>query len=81
MDDELWDAIMDGFTPRQLQKEAARAINTMPADNNSIHKFNAVARHDSRLWYKAVIRHYIEEHGDFPSEVGPGVDIKLIMDN
>ena len=40
MDDELWDAIMDGFTPRELQKEAARAISTMPADNDSIHKFN-----------------------------------------
>jgi hypothetical protein len=81
MDDELWDAIMDGFTPRQLQKEAARAICTMPADNDSKHKFNAVARHNSNLWYKAVIKYYINEHGDFPSEVGPGKDIKLILDD
>ena len=81
MDDELWDAIMDGFTPRQLQKEAARAICTMPADNDSIHKFNAVARHNSNLWYKAVVKYYINEHGDFPSEIGPGMDVKLIVDD
>ena len=81
MDDELWDAIMDGFTPRQLQKEAARAICTMPADNDSIYKFNAVARHNSQLWYKAVIKYYCNEHGGFPSEMGPGLDVKLILND
>jgi hypothetical protein len=63
-----------------LQKEAARAINTMQADNNSIHKFNSKAHHNSQLWYRAVIQYYIEEHGGLPSEIGPGVDIKLILD-
>lgn len=81
MDEELWDAILDGLTLRELQKEAARAISTMPADNNSIHKFNAVARHNSQLWYRAVVKYYITEHGDFPSQVGPGKDVKLILDD
>ena len=81
MDRELWDAILDGFTLRELQKEAAKAISTMPADNNSIHKFNKVAHHNSQLWYRAVIIHYCEEHGGFPSEIGPGKDVKLIMED
>lgn len=81
MDDALWDVILDELELRDLQKEAARAISTMPADNNSIHKFNKVAHHNSQLWYRAVIRHYIEEHGGMPSEIGPGVDVKLVMDD
>jgi len=65
---------------RELQKEAARALATMPADNNSIHKFNKEAYHNSHLWYKAVIKHYVFEHGGMPSEVGPGVEVKLVME-
>lgn len=80
MDQELWDAILDALTTRELQLEAARAISTMPADNNSIHKFNKEAHHNSHLWYRAVIQYYIEEHGGMPSEVGPGVEIKLVME-
>tara|TARA_B100000809_G_C15094830_1_gene514603 strand:- start:1089 stop:1334 length:246 start_codon:yes stop_codon:yes gene_type:complete len=80
MDQELWNAILDGLSVRELQKEAARAISTMPADNNSIYKFNKVAHHNSHLWYKAVIQFYIEEHGDLPSLIGPGVDIKFVID-
>jgi|TARA_R110002074_G_scaffold25541_5_gene75697 hypothetical protein len=80
MDEELWNAILDGLTVRELQKEAARAISTMPADNNSIYKFNKVAYHNSHLWYKAVIQFYIQEHGDLPSLTGPGVDIKFVID-
>ena len=81
MDDELWDAILDGLTPRELQKEAARAISTMPADNNSIHKFNKEAYHNSHLWYKAVIKFYCYEHGGMPSEMGPGVDVRFVLDD
>ena len=80
MDEELWNAILDGLSVRELQKEAARAISTMPADNNSIYKFNKVAYHNSHLWYKAVIQFYIEEHGDLPSLTGPGVDIEFVID-
>lgn len=81
MDEELWDAIFDGLSLRELQKETARAISTMPADNDSIHKFNAVARHNSQLWYRAVLKYYINEHGDLPSQCGPGKDIRLILDD
>lgn len=81
MDDELWEAILDGMSTRELQLETARALHTMKVDNNSIHKFNQVAVHNSILWYKAVIKYYIEEHGDFPSQAGPGVNVKLLMDD
>lgn len=81
MDKELWDAILDGLTTRELQKEAARAISTMPADNNSIHKFNKDAYHNSHLWYKAVIVYYCLEHGGMPSEIGPGMDVKFVLDD
>lgn len=81
MDNELWDVILDELSVRELQKEAARAISTMPADNNSIHKFNKEAYHNSHLWYKAVIKYYIDKHGGFPSEVGPGTQVSLVMDN
>jgi hypothetical protein len=80
MDDELWDIMLDELTVRELQHEAARAITTMPADNDSIHKFNKVAYHNSHLWYKAVIKHYIMEHGALPSEVGPGVSVTFVID-
>lgn len=81
MDDELWDVILDELELRDLQKEAARAISTMPADNNSIHKFNKQAHHNSQLWYRAVIKHYIMEHGDLPSLVGPGKKVKFVLDD
>lgn len=80
MDEELWNAILDGMKTRELQREAARAISTMPADNNSIHKFNKVARHNSLLWYKAVIIDYCMTHGGMPSEMGPGVDVRFVLD-
>lgn len=79
MDD--WDLILDNMETRELQREAARAISTMPADNNSIHKFNAVAYHNSHLWYKAVVKYYIEQHGDLPSQVGPGTNVRFVIDN
>jgi hypothetical protein len=65
---------------RALQKEAARALTTMEATNDNIYKFNQVARHDSHLWYKAVINWYVETYGDLPSKVGPGSQIKLVTD-
>lgn len=74
-------AAVDSLSLRELQREAARAISTMLADNNSIYKFNNQAHHDSQKWYKAVILHYMEEHGGYPSKIGPGVNIKLVMDD
>ena len=65
---------------RTLQKEAARALTTIEATNDNIYKFNQVARHDSHLWYKAVINWYMEQYGGLPSQVGPGSDIKLVLE-
>ena len=65
---------------RELQTLSARALNSMVADNNSIWKFNAVAHHNSQNWYRAVIQWYIDKHGGWPDEVGPGTYVQLIMD-
>ena len=65
---------------RTLQKEAARALSTIEATNDNIYKFNQVARHDSHLWYKAVINWYVSQYGDLPSKSGPGSQIKLVIE-
>lgn len=69
------------LSTRELQKESARALGTMQATNNNIWQFNKQAHHDSQNWYRAVISWYVETYGDLPSKIGPGKDIKLIMDN
>ena len=71
---------LDTFDLRQLQRESARALSAIEATNNNIYKFNKEAYHNSQNWYKAVIKWYIGEYGDLPSKVGPGKDIKLLMD-
>ena len=71
---------LDQLDLRTLQKECARAVATMEATNNNIYKFNKQAHHNSQNWYKAVIKWYIEQHGDLPSLVGPGVAVKFVMD-
>ena len=76
-----FDMFLDELSTRDLQREAARAITTQPADNNSIYKFNKVAYHNSHLWYKAVIKHYVMEFGGMPSEIGPGVDVTFVLDD
>lgn len=81
MDEELWEVILSELELRDLQKEAARAICTMQADNNSIYKFNKQAHHNSHMWYKAVIKEYIMMYGDLPSQVGPGTEMKFVLDD
>ena len=71
---------LDDLDLRTLQVEAARALSTFEATNNNIHKFNKEAHHNSQNWYKSVIQWYIQQHGDVPSKIGPGKDIRLIMD-
>ena len=71
---------INDLTLRDLQKESARALSTMEATNNNIYQFNKKAHHNSQNWYKAVIEWYVEQYGDLPSKVGPGKDVKLIMD-
>jgi hypothetical protein len=78
---EAFGEMLDDLDTRQLQREAARAISTMPADNDSIYKFNKQARHNSLLWYKAVITHYVMEWGGMPSEVGPGTEVTFVLDD
>lgn len=71
---------IDNLSLRELQKESARALSTIEATNNNIWQFNKEAHHDSQKWYKAVIKWYINEYGDLPSKVGPGRDVKLILE-
>ena len=65
---------------RELQTESARALSIMQATNNNIWQFNKVAHHNSQNWYKAVIEWYVDQYGDLPSKVGPGKNIKLVLD-
>ena len=71
---------ISNLTLRQLQTESARAISTIEATNNNIYQFNKQAHHNSQNWYTAVIKWYVEQYGDLPSKVGPGKDIKLVLD-
>ena len=71
---------IDELDLRTLQKESARALSTMQATKNNIHKFNKLAHHNSQNWYKAVIEWYVNTYGDLPSKIGPGKDIELILE-
>ena len=51
----------------------------MQATNNNIYQFNKLAHHNSQNWYKAVIDWYVEQYGDLPSKVGPGKEVKLVL--
>jgi hypothetical protein len=66
---------------RTLQKESARALACMSATSDNIYKFNKKAHHNSTNWYVAVIEDYIDLYKGMPSEVGPGKDVKLMLDN
>ena len=68
------------LTLRELQTESARALSTMQATNTNIWQFNKQAHHNSENWYRAVIDWYVKEYGDLPSKIGPGKDIKLVLD-
>jgi hypothetical protein len=52
----------------------------MDGSSGGIAKFNKQAHHNSQLWYKAVIQHYIDEHGDLPCNIGPAKEIKLFSE-
>lgn len=71
---------LENFDLRTLQKESARALASFEATNNNIHKFNKEAHHNSQNWYKAVINWYVEQYGGLPSQVGPGKNIKILVD-
>lgn len=69
------------MTIRELQKESAMALSTMQATNNNIWQFNKKAHHNSHNWYRAVIEWYVGQYGDLPSRIGPGKDVKLVLDD
>lgn len=69
------------LTIRELQKEAARVLACGDGfGNHDLVRFNKMANHDSLSWYRAVISWYVEKHGNLPSKVGPGVNVKLLLD-
>ena len=71
---------LDSMEMRDLQKQSARALATMKATNNNINRFNKEAHHNSQNWYKVVIRWYVGQYGGLPSDIGPGKDIKLVLE-
>jgi hypothetical protein len=71
---------VSNLSVRELQCEAARALSTMEATNNNIWQFNKQAHHDSQRWYCAVIEWYVDTYGDLPSKIGPGKDVKLVLE-
>ena len=73
---------LNTLTLRQLQTESARVLAANGGySSNELSKFNKIAHHDSHLWYKAVISWYIDQYGDLPIKVGPGLTVKLLLDN
>lgn len=71
---------IDKLSLRQLQTESARALSTIEATNDRIYGFNKQAHHDSQNWYRAVIGWYVDKWGDLPSKAGPGMAVRLRMD-
>lgn len=71
---------LDELDLRTLQREATRALLTMDGSSHGISKFNKKAHHNSQLWYKAVIQHYIDEHGGLPCDTGPAKELKLFSE-
>ena len=72
---------LNKLSVRELQIESAKALSTMQATSNNIWRFNKVANHDSHAWYKAVIEWYIKQYGDLPSKIGPGKDVRLLLND
>jgi hypothetical protein len=53
----------------------------MAATNDNIYQFNKQAHHNSHNWYRVVIEWYVNKYGGLPSEIGPGVQVELILDD
>ena len=64
---------------RTLQQEAARALASyIDSTNNGLAEINKKCNHDSTIFYKEVLKKYIEKFGDLPSNCGPGKEINLV---
>lgn len=69
------------FDTRRLQIEAARVLAAGDGfGNDDLLRFNKQSHHDSHQWYRAVISWYLDQYGGLPSEVGPGRDVKLLLE-
>tara|TARA_B100000902_G_C27230577_1_gene874588 strand:+ start:47 stop:310 length:264 start_codon:yes stop_codon:yes gene_type:complete len=73
---------VEDLSLRQLQRESSRALTSgaIVATSNNLYKYNKQAPHNSHLWYKAVIEDYVKQYGGLPSKAGPGVNVKLIIE-
>lgn len=71
---------LDALDVRTLQKEATRALLTMDGTSGGISRYNKLAHHNSHTWYKAVVQHYVDQHGGLPKDTGPAKDIVLFSE-
>lgn len=72
---------LSGLSVRELQKETARVLAAGDGfGNHDLIRFNKLAHHDSHAWYRAVIGWYVEQYGDLPSKIGPGSQVKLLLE-
>jgi nucleoside diphosphate kinase len=71
--------IVNTLEGRELQLEAARVIASHKSTSKFIKQFRA--DNDSRQFYRNAVVWYISQYGGFPSEIGPGVDVKLIHED
>jgi hypothetical protein len=70
------------LSTRRLQTEVARVlVSSGGFASHDLVKFNKAAHHDSHAWYRSIIYWYVEQYGGLPSTVGPGVSVKLLMDD
>lgn len=74
--------ILDKLSVRQLQTECARVLAAGQGfGNHDLVRFNKMAHHDSHAWYRSVITWYVDQHGDLPSKIGPGRDVRLLLED
>jgi|TARA_B100000073_G_scaffold57744_1_gene42805 hypothetical protein len=73
---------IEDLSTRELQRECSRALasGAIVATSANLTKYNKQAPHNSHLWYRAVIEDYVKQYGGLPSRAGPGVDVKLILE-
>ena len=72
IEDQVAKFLQQGGVIQQLHPERAQ--------NNGLAEINKKCDHDSTIFYKEVIKLYINEFGDLPSKVGPGKEVTLVSD-
>ena len=70
---------IDSLKLRQLQIESSIAVQvSQNADNLSLSSINQKVDHDSTIFYKQVLKVFVEEYGDLPTQTEIGKKVKLI---